>query len=76
MPREHIKWKVNIVSDNGLVPSGNKLLPESMMTLLFVAILCNPPAMSSTIELIEMQEHLFQIMFFNIFSVYVSIQTD
>ena len=32
--------------------------------------------MSSTMKFIEMQEHLFQIMFFNIFSVYVSIQTD
>ena len=30
-------WEVNIGSDNGLVPSGNKPLPESMLTQIYVA---------------------------------------
>ena len=31
------RWLVNIVSGNGLVPSGNKPLPESMLTQIYVA---------------------------------------
>ena len=31
-------WAVNNGSDNGLVPSGNKSLPEPMLTQIFVAI--------------------------------------
>ena len=31
-------WSVNIGSGNGLVPSGNKLLPEPMLTQIYVAI--------------------------------------
>ena len=30
-------WEVNIVSGNGLVPLGNKPLPEPMLTQIFVA---------------------------------------
>ena len=30
-------WKVNIGSGNGLVPSGNKPLPEPMLTQIYVA---------------------------------------
>ena len=31
-------WLVNIISGNGLVPSGNKPLPEPMLTQIYVAI--------------------------------------
>ena len=31
-------WKVNIDSGNGLVPWGNKPLPEPMLTQIYVAI--------------------------------------
>ena len=31
-------WSVNIGSGNGLVPSGNKPLPEAMLTPVFIAI--------------------------------------
>ena len=31
-------WQVNIGSGNGLVPSGNKPLPEPMLTQIYVAI--------------------------------------
>ena len=31
------KWLINIVSGNGLVPSGNKALPEPILTQIFVA---------------------------------------
>ena len=31
-------WKINIGSGNGLVPSGNKPLPEPMLTQIYVAI--------------------------------------
>ena len=34
----HRRWKVNIGSGNGLVPSGNKPLPEPILTQIFVAI--------------------------------------
>ena len=34
-------WKVNIGSDNGLLPSGNKPLPEPMLTQISVAIWCH-----------------------------------
>ena len=33
-------WSVNIGSGNGLVPSGNKPLPEPMLTQISVAIWC------------------------------------
>ena len=33
-------WSVNIVSGNGLVPSGNKTLPELMLTQISVTIWC------------------------------------
>ena len=33
-------WQVNIGSGNGLVPSGNKPLPEPMLTQTYVAIWC------------------------------------
>ena len=34
-----LHWRsVNIVSDNGLVPSGNKPLPEPMLTQISVAM--------------------------------------
>ena len=39
-------WQVNIGSGNGLVPSGNKPLPELMFTQIYVAILCNQATMS------------------------------
>ena len=38
MPRE-LTDDVNIGSGNGLVPSGNKPLPESMLTQISVAML-------------------------------------
>ena len=38
MPTAPYWWSVNIVSDNGLVPSGNKPLPESVLTHIYVAI--------------------------------------
>ena len=34
-------WSVNIGSGNGLVPSGNKPLPEPMLTKISVAIWCH-----------------------------------
>ena len=34
-------WSVNIGSGNGLVTSGNKPLPEPMLTQIFVAIWCH-----------------------------------
>ena len=34
-------WSVNIGSGNGLVPSGNKPLPEPMLTQIFVAKWCH-----------------------------------
>ena len=36
MPQDLIWWLVNIGSGNGLVPSGNKPLPEPMLTKIFV----------------------------------------
>ena len=33
--------KVNIGSGNGLVPSGNKPLPELMLTQFYVAMWCH-----------------------------------
>ena len=33
-------WSVNIGPGNGLVPPGNKPLPELMLTQIFVAIWC------------------------------------
>ena len=38
---EHLGWRVNIGSGNGLVPSGNKPLPEAMLTQIYVAIFHN-----------------------------------
>ena len=40
-------WLVNIVSGNGLVPSGNKPLPVPMLTQIYVAISCYLATMSS-----------------------------
>ena len=37
-PTEPIQWEVNIGSVNGLLLSGNKPLPEPMLTLIYVAI--------------------------------------
>ena len=37
---------VNIGSDNGLVPSGNKPLPEPVLTQIYVAIWCHQAKMS------------------------------
>ena len=34
-------WSVNIGSGDGLVPSGNKPLPEPMLTQISVAIWCH-----------------------------------
>ena len=34
-------WEVNIGSGNGLVPSGNKPLPEPMLTQIYVATWCH-----------------------------------
>ena len=39
MPQNLIKLEVNIVSGNGLVPSGTKPLSEPMLTQVYVAIL-------------------------------------
>ena len=39
-------WSVNIGSGNGLVPSGNKPLPEPMLTQIFVATWCHWARMS------------------------------
>ena len=36
-PTEPLWWLVNIGSGNGLVPSGNKPLPEPMLTQIYVA---------------------------------------
>ena len=38
MPQDLTDDKVNIGSGNGLVPSGNKPLPEPMLTQIYVAI--------------------------------------
>ena len=38
---EHLSWWVKISSGNGLVPSGNKPLPEPMLTHIYVAIWCH-----------------------------------
>ena len=34
-------WLVNIGSGNGLVPSGNKPLPEPMLTQIYVVTWCH-----------------------------------
>ena len=39
------KWQVNIGSDNGLVPSGNKPLPEPMLTCIYDAMWCHQATM-------------------------------
>ena len=44
--KEHIGWKVNIGTDNGLVPSGTKPLPEPMLIQICVTI-CHPWATKS-----------------------------
>ena len=41
MPMELTDDEVNIGSGNGLVPSGNKPLPEPMLTQIYVAIWCH-----------------------------------
>ena len=33
---KHLQWQVNIASGNGLVPSGNKPLPEVILTQIYV----------------------------------------
>ena len=38
MPQDLSDGKSNIGSGNGLVPSGNKPLPEPMLTQIYVAI--------------------------------------
>ena len=38
MPQDLTDDKSNIGSGNGLVPSGNKPLPEPMLTQIYVAI--------------------------------------
>ena len=38
MPQNLTKKKFNISSGNGLVPSDNKLLPEPMLTQIYVTI--------------------------------------
>ena len=43
--RPHL-WLVKLGSDNGLVPSGNKPLPEPMLTQFFVAIWYHQTTMS------------------------------
>ena len=40
--------KVNIGSDNGLVPSGNQPLPKLMVTTVYVAIWCHKATMSKS----------------------------
>ena len=40
-------WWVNIGSGNGLVPSGNKPLPEPMLTHIYVTVWRHYPTMSS-----------------------------
>ena len=40
-------WSVNIGSGNGLVPSGNKPLPEPMLTQISVTIRCHKATMTS-----------------------------
>ena len=47
---EQLWWRVNIGSGNGLVPSGNKPLPEPMLTQIHVA--CDHMASLGHIELI------------------------
>ena len=34
---EHLLWKVNIISGNGILPSGNKPLSEPVLTQIYVA---------------------------------------
>ena len=33
-----VRWEINIGLGNGLVPSSNKPVPESMLTQIYVAI--------------------------------------
>ena len=42
-------WQVNIGSGNGLVPSGNKPLPEPMLTQIYVTIWLHQATMSQDI---------------------------
>ena len=35
MAQDLIQWQVNIHSGNGLVPSGNKSLPDPMLTNIY-----------------------------------------
>ena len=43
---EPLWWKVNIGSGNGLVPSGNKSLPDPMLTQIYVIIWHHQATMS------------------------------
>ena len=40
-------WRVSIGSGNGLVPSGNKPLPETMLTKFYEAMWCHKTTMKS-----------------------------
>ena len=44
--REQLWWQVNIDSGNGLVPSGNKPLPDPMLTQIYVTIWCHQATMN------------------------------
>ena len=41
---------VNIASGNGLVPLGNKSLPQSMLIYIYVAILCRHNVLADLIS--------------------------
>ena len=60
-------WSVNSGLGNGLVPSGNKPLPEPMLTQISVAIWCHQAAMTMTLPKSVFTMALFWWIFLSCF---------
>ena len=72
-------WLVNIGSGNGLVPSGNRPLPQSMLTHFYVTIWYHQAARSSILysQYITVQYNLsFQYITvqYDLYSQYITVQ--
>ena len=46
---EPCKWQINIGSGNGLVPSGNKPLPEPLLIQIYITIWCHNATVSLSV---------------------------
>ena len=58
---KHIWYSINIGSGNGLVPSGNKPLPEPMLTQIFIAIcITRPQWVNDQVEVLYLPSFLFE----------------